>query len=165
PAPVLRARSPVPRVLVRREPETAATLLNHVRPASRGCLVAMLLGAAVFAAGSARALDAQVSPPRAREGRVWADVRLGGVISSRIGESLSRGMPATLELHAELWRRRSAWFDRLESSFDAALKIRFEVWSRTYRIERQGVPAVSFDSLDAVRSFLPRPLPLPVGRI
>ena len=38
-------------------------------------------------------------------------------------------MPATLQLHVELWRRRGGWFDRMERSVDAAVRLRYDVWS------------------------------------
>jgi hypothetical protein len=136
-----------------------------VLPTSRWSFAAALCLAGTLVSGTCFALQVEVSPPRARNDRVWADIRLVEVISTRVEQSLARGMPATLELHAELWRRRSAWFDRLEDSYDASLKIRYEVWSRTYRLERKGAPAISLGSLDSVRIFLSRPLALPVGRM
>jgi hypothetical protein len=98
-------------------------------------------------------------------GYVWTEVALHDLFAPRIAESLSRGMPATLRLHADLWRRRRGWFDRLESSFDAELRIRFDVWSRAYRLERHGAPPASVSSLDSVVVALSRPLALRVGRV
>ncbi len=115
-------------------------------------------------APAALALDATVGVPQSRDGSVWCDLRLSDVLAPRVQESLSRGMPATLEFHAELWRRRSGWFDRLESTFDASLRIRYEVWNRTYRVERAGATALVFGALDSVERALGRPLALPVGR-
>ena len=74
-------------------------------------------------------------------------------------------MPATFQFHAELWRHRTAWFDRLESSFDAAVKIRYEVWSKLYRVEQKGRAPIGAASLDSVATLLSRPLGLPVARI
>jgi hypothetical protein len=119
---------------------------------------------ALALAPSARALEATVGALQERDGSVWCDLRLGDVIAPRVQESLSRGMPATLEFHAELWRRRSGWFDRLESSFDASLRIRYEVWNRCYRIERAGAIPLVLGTLDSVAAALERPLALPVGR-
>jgi hypothetical protein len=111
------------------------------------------------------AVELGLGPPRQQDGRVWADVRIDDVLSSRVESSLSRGMPATLHVHTELWRHRGAWFDRLESAFDVAAKIRYEVWSKSFLVEWKGTAPVSFASLDSVRAFLSRPLALPVGRI
>ncbi len=131
------------------------------RSAARAALAAALL---LAVAPRAHAIDATVSVPRERAGSLWCDVRLSDVIAPRVEESLSRGMPATLELHAELWRRRSGWFDRLEGSFDASLRIHYEVWNQTWRIERAGAHALVLGLLDSVETVLSRPLALPVGR-
>lgn len=138
-------------------------------PRSRPALLAAFLLAAVAAALGAAlpaaALELTLDRPRERTGYVWSDVRLRDLFPERVESSLARGMPATLQLHAELWRRREGWFDRLESSYDASLRIRYEVWNETYRLERPDVPPVAFASLDSVRRVLSRPLALPVGRV
>jgi hypothetical protein len=113
----------------------------------------------------AAALELRLEPPRESGGYVWVDARLSDLLSTRVRESLARGMPATLHLHAELWRPRGGWFHRLESSVEVAIKIRFEVWSESYRIERRGLPASVFPSLDSVLTELSRPVGLPVSRI
>ena len=115
--------------------------------------------------GVARALEAALGTPYPRAGWVWADVRLADPFAPRVAESLSRGMPATLQLHAELWRRRSGWFDRLESSYDAAVRIRYEVWNEQFRLERAGLKPVFVPTLDSLRTVLSRPLSVPVSRI
>ena len=51
--------------------------------------------------------------PREHAGYVYTDVRLHDPFEHRVRESLERGMPATLSVRAELWRRRHGWFDRL----------------------------------------------------
>src|SRR5262245_12054853 len=74
-----------------------------------GALAAVIL-LAPARPGTATALGVALDPPRLRADTVWVDVRLLGLFDSRVEESLSRGMPATLQLHAELWHRRSGWF-------------------------------------------------------
>lgn len=98
-------------------------------------------------------------------GHLWADIRLAEVLPERVAESLARGMPATLQLHSELWRRRTAWFDRLEDSFDAEVRVRYDVWNREYRVERRGMDAERFDSFEALAASLQRPMALKVGRL
>lgn len=102
---------------------------------------------------------------REQAGYVWTDVQLTDLFAPRVAESLSRGMPATLRLHTELWRRRHAWFGRLESSFDAEVRIRYDVWSRAYQLERRGAPTAGVASLDSVEAALTRPIALRVGRV
>ncbi|HTM57169.1 MAG TPA: DUF4390 domain-containing protein [Candidatus Udaeobacter sp.] len=110
----------------------------------------------------AHALDVDVSAPRARSGYLWVDARLSDLFPAPVESSLSRGMPATLLLHAELWRKRSIWFDRVEHTFDASVRVRYEVWNDVYRIERTGAPPRTLGSLDSVRTLLERPIALPV---
>lgn len=120
---------------------------------------------ALLVAGAAGALEVEVLATREQGGQVWTDVRLGELFAPRVVESLSRGMPATLRLHTDLWRHRRGWFDRLENSFDAEVRIRFDVWSRAYRLERRGAPTLGVSSLDSVETALSRPIALRVGRV
>ncbi|MEO5616393.1 MAG: DUF4390 domain-containing protein [Candidatus Eisenbacteria bacterium] len=134
---------------------------------SRRARGALVLAAACLLslAGRAEALDIRLGLPRMRGDSVWIDVRLSEPLAPRIRESLARGMPATLELRAELWHRRRGWFDRLEENVDAEIRIRYEVWNRTYRMDRRGAPPRFVGSLDSLQLALTRPLSLPVGRV
>lgn len=129
---------------------------------ARTSLVLMLM---LALAPATRALEITAQPPRERSGYLWVDVRLGDLFEPRVEGSLARGMPATLVLHAELWRRRSGWFDDLESVFDAELRLRYDFRSAAYHLERAGAQPLVVPGLDSVRTVLLRPLPLPVGRI
>ena len=127
------------------------------------CLAAAL--GLVLGAGAAGAMEITLAPPRERDGRVLVEARPVDAISSRVAESLERGMPATLQLHAELWRDRRGWFDRMESSGDAAVRIRYEVWSDRFLIERKGAEPIVVGSVDSVASVLERPWLMPVARV
>ena len=129
---------------------------------ARASLVLLLL---LAPAPAARALEITAEPPRERSGYLWVDVRLGDLFEPRVEGSLARGMPATLTLHAELWRRRIGWFDRLDNAFDAELRLRYDFHTSTYRLERNGALPLVVPGLDSVRAVLLRPLPLPVGRV
>jgi hypothetical protein len=113
----------------------------------------------------ASALDLTVSAPRERNGYVYVHARVADPFVPRVEESLARGMPATLEVQCELWRRRNGWFDRLESSFRARVRIRYEVWSDAYRIERAGAAPRRVRTVDSVATLLSRPWAMPAGRI
>ena len=125
-------------------------------------LVSLALAILAFA-NVARAFDVMLDPPRLARGYLWATLRLEDLFDARVEESLTRGMPATLDLHAELWRRRRGWFDRLESSYDASVRIRYEVWNEWFRLERDGASTRTLGSLDSVRLSLSRPIALPVA--
>ncbi len=143
--------------------------LPSPRPARAPLLAAGWACVAVAAvlAGAARAwaIEVAVEPPAFRADTVWVEVRLSEIFSSRIEESLARGMPATLQLHAELWHRRAAWFDRLDRSVDAELRVRWEVWNSAYRLDRRGAEPLRVATLDSLTAVLTRPLALPIGPI
>ena len=136
-------------------------------PAPRAARLAPCLACAlaVAVAAPALALELSLAPPRERDGRVVVEARPAQVLERRVSESLSRGMPATLVLHAELWRRRAGWFDKLESSADASVRIRYEVWSDAFLIERIGVPPIVVGAVDSVATVLERPWVIGVGRV
>jgi hypothetical protein len=113
----------------------------------------------------AAAIEVSLSAPRERNGTVWTDVRLDDLFSPRVEESLARGLPATLELHAELWRRRDGWFDQLRASFDASVGLRWEPWLESYRVDGLGPTAIAVANLDSVEAVLDRSLALPVARV
>lgn len=134
-------------------------------PWTARCGRAGLVLAALLIAVPAAAFEVAFDGTRRAGEHLWADIRLSDVIPARVEESLGRGMPATLQLHAELWRRRTAWFDRMEDAFDAELRVRYDVWSREYRIERRGAASEAFDSIEALQAALSRPIALRVGRL
>ena len=128
-------------------------------------VTAGLLAAVLAFPGTASALDLASGRPREREGLLIVEARLSDVFEARVAESLARGMPATLQVHAELWRRRRAWFDKLESSVDASVRIRYDVWTDRYLLERFGADPIVVDSIDSAATVLSRPWILTVGRV
>jgi hypothetical protein len=120
---------------------------------------------ALAAARPVQALEVAAERPREQGGYVWVDAHLSDLFAPRVASSLERGMPATLALHAELWRRRTGWFDRLESSFDAALRLHYDFRDETFHLERAGTRPLVVPTLDSVRTVLSRRLPLPIGRV
>jgi len=119
--------------------------------------------ASLLFAGGVAAFDLDVQSPHRERGLVRVRLRLQDVLSTRLEGSLARGMPATLQYKTELWRRRGGWFHKLESSLEFSLKVRYDVWSKTYRIERRNVEPQILTSLDSLRLALSRPVKLPVA--
>ncbi len=113
----------------------------------------------------ARGMELAVSRPREKNGLVMVDAQAVDLFPPRVAESLARGMPATLRMHAELWRRRSAWFDRLENSADGAVRIRYDVWIDRFLIERPGAEPIVVATIDSVAIVLSRPWALAVARV
>lgn len=135
--------------------------------ARRRLAIALIIGSALLlvAASVLHALDLELESPYIEEGRVWVQVRLLDLFPPRVEESLGRGMPARLQIAAELWRRRSAWFDRMNGSYVASLKIRYDVWTHTYRLEGDGIRPTVVTTLDSLRLALSRPIALPVASL
>jgi hypothetical protein len=125
---------------------------------------ALLLAAGLGVAASASALDVALSRPRVRGSYVLLDARLSDLFDDRIRKSLTRGMPATIELHAELWRHRGGWFDHHEQSFVASVRIRYDVWDDIYRVDRPNAPTERFVAIDSLESYLSRPWGVPIAR-
>jgi hypothetical protein len=104
-----------------------------------------------------------IRPVRDASGQLWVELRIEQPLEPRVANSLARGMPATLTLHAELWRRRSAWFDRMERAVDASFRMRYDVWSDRWRLERPGGSTLTVGSIDSLETALERTLALPVA--
>lgn len=104
-----------------------------------------------------------IRPVRDASGQLWVELRIEEPIEARVAGSLGRGMPATLTLHAELWRRRTAWFDRMERAVDASFRIRYDVWSDRWRLDGPGGSTLSVSTLDSLAGALQRTLALPVA--
>jgi hypothetical protein len=123
-----------------------------------------VLAVVLFASPVARCAAAfeitTVTVARGDVGQLWITTVLGDPIEPRVQRSLERGMPATLFLHAELWRRRPGWFDRMERAADATLRLRHDVWHDEWRLERAGAPPLRVQEVDSLNLALSRPLVL-----
>jgi hypothetical protein len=106
-----------------------------------------------------------IRPARDSGGDLWVELRLEDPLEPRVAGSLERGMPATLALRAELWRRRNGWFDRLERSTESTLRLRHDVGGGAWRIERPGGPPIVVGTLDSLQLALERTLVVPVGSL
>ena len=120
---------------------------------------------ALAAAGPARALDiTTVTVARDAGGQLWVTTRLADPIEDRVERSMRRGMPANLQIHVELWRRRGGWFDRMEQSVDASVRLRYDVWSEGWGLERAGAPPALLGSMDSLEIALSAPMQLVLDR-
>ena len=123
-----------------------------------------LLGLALASPAAAFQLTS-IRPARDAGRQLWVELRLEQPIEPRVASSLGRGMPATLSLRAELWRRRNGWFDRLERSVESSFRIRHDVGNDVWRIERPGAPPLVVNSLDSLSVLLERTLVIPVASL
>lgn len=153
----------------RRLPGPRACLRAAARTRHRRRPLAPALALLLLLAPAARAFQlTAIRPVRDASGQLWVELRIEEPIEARVASSLGRGMPATLTLHAELWRRRTAWFDRMERAVDASFRIHYDVWSDRWRLDRPGGSTLTVSTLDSLAGALERTLALPVaplGRI
>ena len=137
--------------------------MTRALPSSARCLGVWLCAAALAWASNARAIEIEPGAVSEHQGRIEVAVRVSDLFPPRVEESLDRGMPATLQVSAELWRHRTGWFDRLSGSFVGKVRVRYDVWSREYRIEGSGLRARAVSTLDSVRLALAAPFELPLA--
>ena len=70
-----------------------------------------------------------------------------------VEERLERGIPATVEIHCELWRDRTAWFDRLLVSQVRDFYVVRDPWRGSFSVQ-EGEATLQADSLAELRSLL-----------
>lgn len=130
--------------------------------AAIGPLVALLC----VLAGPAQAFKlTSIRPARDAGRNLWVELRLEDPIEEAVEKSLRQGMPATLTLHVEMWRRRNGWFDRMEHAVDASFRMHYDAWSDTWRLSRPGEPMLNLGSLNQLELALSRTLALNVASL
>lgn len=82
------------------------------------------------------------------------DVSIDSLFSDDVVERLNKGMPATLVITADLWRDRSKWFDHMVATGSATYRMRYDVWSDRYEIQRDDGDVRTIGSLDSLTRFL-----------
>lgn len=139
------------------------TLWNRPPRAAWLGLVLVLLA---LVSSTARAFTlASVQASRDAEARLWVAVRVDTPLEPRVARSLGRGMPATLTLHAELWRKRNGWFDRMEDASEVTFRMRYDVWGDRWRLEDPDGHTLVVRTLDSLQRSLERTIELPLGRL
>ena len=132
------------------------------RPA-RCCIGALLVSLALGVDPAHAFQLTSIRPTKDTSNVLWVEAQLEEPIEPRVARSLGRGMPATLTLHAELWRRRSGWFDRMERAVEATFRMRYDAWGDSWRLDRPGQPPVVVGSLDSLKLALEHTLAMPVS--
>ena len=118
----------------------------------------------MLGAGAANAFQlSSIRPTRDVSGQLWVEVQLGDPIEPRVASSLGRGMPATLTIRTELWRRRRGWFDAMEHTVEKTFRLHYDAWGDDWHIDRPGQPPLAFGTLDSLKLALEHTLALPVS--
>jgi hypothetical protein len=84
-------------------------------------------------------------------------VSVESLFSEEVAERLEKGMPATLEITADLWRDRSNWFDHMVATRTAIYRMRYDVWSDHYEIQRDESDVHTLSTIDTLTMLLERP--------
>ena len=91
-----------------------------------------------------------------------AEVRLGGLFSDRVQETLERALPASLMVTVDVWRDRAGWFDQLVESRSLLYRIRYDAWGEDFDVARGMEEENHVGSLTDVADSLMRPLVVPL---
>ena len=106
-----------------------------------------------LAAGNGRAAASQTSKPLLRverlgqtAGFLTATFTAANMFSPRIVETLSRGLPATLEYEIQLWKKRGVWFDKLAAVNRLTYRVVYDPWEDGFRVvTKDGSSQAVFD--------------------
>ena len=132
-------------------------------PHAARCLAPALVLLALLAPAARAFQLTAIRPVRDASGQLWVELRIEDPLEPRVANSLGRGMPATLTLHVELWRRRKSWFDAMERAVDASFRMHYDVWADNWRLDRPGGSTLTVGTIDSLETALERTLALPVS--
>jgi hypothetical protein len=91
------------------------------------------------------------------------DLAIDHLIDPSTEGVIERGIPVTLVYEIEVWRERSAWFDRLESAHHLAYKLQLDVWDEVYKIRDSEGSERAFADLAAARAAIERQESVPIA--
>lgn len=110
-------------------------------PRSRVETAALTLAALVAATPSVAALELRGARV-VREARVLSvTLAVERPFGERARDSLTRGMPASLEITADLWRHRPGWFDEHVAARTVMVRVRYDAWQEGYDLQVDLRPA------------------------
>lgn len=98
---------------------------------------------------------------RPRDGWLFVDFSLDGVLDEKGLDTIRRGIPATVTCEVSLLRDRSGWFDKVEASVTRIVTVRYDVVQERYVIEQEGRREIVTSLPEMKRRLLTQPeLPL-----
>jgi hypothetical protein len=138
------------------------------RVASRAPVWALAAALLLLAGGTAAADDdepiaVRVERIAAAEDDLIIDLAVDHLIDPSTERVIERGIPVTLVYEIEVWRERSAWFDRLESAHHLAYKLQLDVWDEVYKIRNSEGGERAFADLAAAQTAIERQESVPIA--
>jgi hypothetical protein len=103
-----------------------------------------------------RELTVWVERIAANADHLVVDLALEHLLDPATEEVLERGIPVTLVWEVEVWRERSAWFDRLEAVSSVTCKLQRDAWDEVYVLRESGGREEIFVDLVEARSAIER---------
>jgi len=108
------------------------------------------------AATEKRELAVRVERIASNADQLVVDLALEHLLDPATEEVLERGIPVTLVCEVEVWRERSAWFDRLEAVRSVSYKLQRDAWDEVYVLRQSGGGEEIFVDLDEARAAIER---------
>lgn len=128
--------------------------------------VLLLTGALLLSLSAAvPALEIEDTSVKVSGPELVVDVVIDSLFGDEVVERLHKGMPATLILTVDLWRDRSNWFDHLVATSTTTFRMRYDIWSGRYEIQRNEGDLRVIEGLDTLRLLLQRRLRVPVADV
>ncbi len=107
-----------------------------------------------------RKLTVRLDRMAADSENLTVDLIIEHLLDPATTDVLERGIPVTLVCEVEIWRERSAWFDRLEAFRAVSTKLQWDAWDEVY-VLRSGDREETYAQLaDAARALERRRLPI-----
>jgi hypothetical protein len=99
---------------------------------------------------------------------VAASLRVQNAFSSRIKQSIERGMPVTVVITVDVWQDRTGWFDRLVGEQTVVLRAFRNAWSDDFTLRRDREPERLIADVATLEREISRPMrvrTVPLSRV
>jgi hypothetical protein len=104
-----------------------------------------------------RELNVRLERLGTEAGQLVVDLVLEHLLDSATEDVLERGVPVTLLCEVEVWRERSAWFDRLDAVRAVSYKLQWDAWDEVYVLRGDGREEIFVDLGEALTALERRP--------
>jgi len=128
----------------------------------RGSLTLLLLATLALASPAWGKLAVEVSAPAPGD-TLTASFRLSGVIDEGDMSALGEGVPATLTLVIDLWRKKSSWWDKVEASRTRIATFQKNLLTETYRVRMDDGTEATLPDRGALADYLEQERELVLG--
>lgn len=102
----------------------------------------------------------EIGGPSVTRAGDWAaaTLRVENAFSSRIKQSVERGMPVTVVVTVDVWQDRTGWFDRLVGERSVVLRAFRNAWSDDFTLRRDREPEHTIPDIATLAREISRPM-------